>query len=325
MRVLHRLLCASLMACGAAFAAAPAAAQTRDPIAAEAVFRDGRAAVDRGDHERARLLFAESHRLDPSSGALLNLAYAEEKTGRVASAWQHYHELIDRLPPDDRRLAFARARVVALEPRLPRLTVRPAAPLGDDVTVLRDGVALRAGSLGVALPIDPGAHLVVVRAQGRPDRTYDITVREGEPRELIVEPAPPPPASSPPAPPRAAPPADRPAGAAPSAEVRPLGWVLGGAGLIGLALGSVAGVMALAQDRTVDAHCDAEVHCDREGYEAAQAGRVWATVSTVSFAVGIPATGLGAYLVLRGAAAPPARAAPSARATAAALVVTGSF
>jgi hypothetical protein len=82
---------------------------------------------DRGaviNFETARLKFAESQRLDPSTGGVFNLAHAEEKVGLIASAWQHYYDVIGQLSPSDGRIAFARARVAALEPRLPRLLPR---------------------------------------------------------------------------------------------------------------------------------------------------------------------------------------------------------
>src|SRR5688572_21714651 len=40
----------------------------RDPIGAEALFRQGRAAADEGDFQTACAKFAESQRLDPSAG-----------------------------------------------------------------------------------------------------------------------------------------------------------------------------------------------------------------------------------------------------------------
>ncbi|WP_437509245.1 PEGA domain-containing protein [Sorangium sp. So ce1099] len=315
----------------AASAAEPALAQTHDSVAAEALFLDGRAAADRGDFEAARVKFAESHRLDPSAGALFNLAYAEEKVERIASAWQHYREVTGQLAPGDRRLAFAQQRVAALEPKLPRLTVRPSAALPEGARVTRDGVALGTGSLGTALPADPGRHEVVVSAPGRADRRYEVTLREAESTELLVEPAPPSAAPAPvrpeavsttPAPRRPAPPASGGGG-----DLRPLGWAIGGAGLVGLTLGAVAGAMAFAQKSTMRDHCDAGLFCDQEGLDAAEAGPVWATVSTVAFAVGAAGTGVGVYLVLRGGKSEPRREASGSRpsATLAAVGVSGAF
>jgi hypothetical protein len=61
-------------------------AASADSAAAEALFREGRDAAKHGDLETACADFAESQRLDPAPGTLLNLAECEEKLGRVASA-----------------------------------------------------------------------------------------------------------------------------------------------------------------------------------------------------------------------------------------------
>jgi hypothetical protein len=308
-------------------AASPGIAETRDPVAAEALFREGRAAADSGDYEAARVKFAESYRFDPTIGALFNLAHAEEKVGLVATAWHHYLAVIEKLPREDRRRAFAEERVADLSARLPRLTVRAGGALPDGVTVARDGVLLGGGSLAAALPVDPGAHTVVVRGPGRPDRRYEVTVREGESVELVVEPAPLHPVAPAPVPPAAALPPDR-KPAAPAVEqaesstdLRPLGWALGSAGLLGIALGTVCGILALDKGRIVKANCTSNLRCNQQGFDAAQAGSTWATVSTVAFAVGVPATGAGVYLVLRGGGS----GAAAAGRPAAGFTVAGSF
>src|SRR5271156_1769624 len=91
---------ASLLACagvplasGAARAQAPAPpASATDKVAAEALFEEGRRLVAAGSFADACPKFADSERLDPSGGALLNLASCYEKLGRSATAWVTYRE-----------------------------------------------------------------------------------------------------------------------------------------------------------------------------------------------------------------------------------------
>src|SRR5947209_4053467 len=126
-------------------------AETRDPIAAEALFRNGRARMEAGDVAGACPKFAESLRLDYAPGSLLNLAACEEELGRLATAWQHYVHLSELLPATDERRGYARERATKLERRIPRLTIRLArSDLG--VRVSRDDVELGRASLGEALP-----------------------------------------------------------------------------------------------------------------------------------------------------------------------------
>ena len=149
---------ASILALAVLLSSSPAPAQPRDATAADALFRQGRAAVKRGDYQTACPKFAESFRLDPAAGTALNLAQCEDKIGMFASAAQHYHETLDLLAPGDPRIAVAKAGLASAKKRAPKLTVRlpDGAPPG--TVVLRDGVELGDVSIGTALPIDPGEH-----------------------------------------------------------------------------------------------------------------------------------------------------------------------
>src|SRR5512136_2811036 len=76
----------------------------RDPAAAEVLFREGRKLVAANDFAAACPKFAESQRLDPAVGTLLNWAACEEHVGKLASAWQRWKEALDALPPGDDRI-----------------------------------------------------------------------------------------------------------------------------------------------------------------------------------------------------------------------------
>jgi hypothetical protein len=165
----------------------PSLARAGDPAAAEALFRQGIEAMAQKDYVVACDKFAESERLDPGAGTLANLADCQEKSGKLATAWQSWHDAIDKLPPGDEAVGRAQQRVAQLEGRLPRLTIRllPGAPSG--TRVLRDGTELGPASLGAGLPLDPGPHEVVVKAPGRVDRSYPLPIGEGEHKDLNVE------------------------------------------------------------------------------------------------------------------------------------------
>src|SRR5262244_1618441 len=97
-------------------------AQARDPVAAEQLFIEGRAAAARGDYATACPKFAESQHLEPATGTLLNLADCEERLGKLASAWQHFREAFYKLlETNDERLQYATRRASQLEKRVPRL------------------------------------------------------------------------------------------------------------------------------------------------------------------------------------------------------------
>jgi hypothetical protein len=276
-----------------------------DAVTAEALFRQGREAMQKQDYATARARFAESNRLESAAGTLMNLATCEEKLGQVATAWQHWREAIDLLPAGDDRIAFAQQRLSELKPRLPGLTLVPPSDAPADMVVLRDGVELGSASLGVELPVDPGEHEVVVRAKGYEDWSTRVSLGEREVQSLDLELGPEAPVP-PPAPPvreRAAPVVEE----TPVSE-RTLGFIAGGVGVVGVltAVGSYIGM--LRADSIVKNHCDPDDGCDETGWDARSTGKTLAVINDISWGVAAVGLGVGAILVLtdRGDEAPKA-------------------
>jgi hypothetical protein len=222
----------------AALSGGSARAQGSDAAAAEALFREGRAASDAGDHDKACKKFAESNRLDPAPGTVFNLADCSEKLGRVATAWTLFREVAQKLPASDERTRIATARAAALEPRLPKLTIRVAPGTPADARVFRDGIELKAGALDTALPIDPGSHVLAIEANGHARAERPISIVEGDMREETLELGP------------AAAGGD--AGATSGSTGRTVGWVLGGVGIVGIGVGVVTGLLVLDKKASVD-------------------------------------------------------------------------
>jgi hypothetical protein len=238
----------------ALLAAAPAAASAGDAAAAATLFREGRAAAKRGDYESACSKLEESYRLDAAVGTLLNVADCEEHLGKIASAWQRYQQAGEQLPPSDPRGTIAKQRARTLEQRLPHLTVilDKAAPSGTKVR--RGEVELGAGSLGTALPVDPGRHTVKVTAPGREDRSFVITVREQATVAIEVAPG------------KALPRTGMPDATAPGASpatrggmsmspLRITGLVVGGVGVASLAAGLATGIILQGKVTAIKAYC----------------------------------------------------------------------
>jgi len=172
------------------FAAAHANAQPRDAAAADALFREARALMKSGDHKAACPKLVESHKLDPAAGTAINLGDCWDRVGKLADALQAYRDALELLKPGDTRVAPVRAQIAAVEKRVPTLSVRLAPGAPEGARVKRDALELGEGSLGVALPVNPGPHWIVVVAPGRADRRQKVMVAEGEHRELEVRVAP---------------------------------------------------------------------------------------------------------------------------------------
>jgi serine/threonine-protein kinase len=165
-------------------------AQTAEnKAAAEALFDEGRALMDKGDIAGACRKFEESDRLDPAPGTLLNLASCYERLGKVASAWATYRSAapMARERGQAEREKFARQRAAELEPRLPRLRVTvPEQSRVEGLTIVRDGKDLAASLWGQALPVDPGTVEVTASARGREPWSGRAELKEGKTDELVV-------------------------------------------------------------------------------------------------------------------------------------------
>ena len=115
-------------------------AQPTDSVAAaEQLFEQARALFDQGNFAEACPRFDASYKLDPALGTLLNMATCYEMLGHIASAWGHYREVIAHAQKvgDLARIDIAKARIAALQPRLPKLTIKPPKyPIGDRKSVV---------------------------------------------------------------------------------------------------------------------------------------------------------------------------------------------
>jgi hypothetical protein len=267
---------------------APSVAATAD-----ALFREGRKAMRRGDFAEAVLRLAESQRLAPAAGTLVSLAVAEEKTGNLTSAWEHARAAMEALPSSDDRYAIAAELFASLDERLPRLVLH-GSTLPPGARVSLDRIEFRPASFDVPLPAQVGSHTIVVSAPGHADhvvavmlserRTVELTLTTGPATEARV------PTPNTPVPR----PTDRPST---SASWRTIGFIGVGVGVAGLVLGATTGLMASARNETVLSRCEPR-GCDALGVNAAAEGRTFATVSTVGFVAGAALLVGGVVLVL---------------------------
>lgn len=241
------IVAALLLISQASLAAPPG----RNPDEAEALFKEGRELVKAGDHAAGCPKFEAAFALRPTASVLLNIAKCHEREGKLATAWaeiQRARALSRESEGAERHKELeeiAVQAISALEPRLPRLRIVIARP-PPGLQVTRDGEALPPAALGVALPVDPGRHEVLVSAPGYRPEARAATLEEGKTAtlELTLE-------------------RDAPAADSESAQRRggvpAWVWVSGGAGL---AL-TGAGVYFLADD--LSAISALREHCRTDG------------------------------------------------------------
>jgi len=287
-----KLALASLATFVALVAPARAQAQSaQDKAAAEAAFDEGKRLMTAHAFADACPKFAESLRRDPGLGTMLGLADCYEKNGQTASAWAEFHEAASvAARKSDKREALARENVARLEPLLSKILVR--VPHETDVrglVVKRDGVDLGRALWDEAVPVDPGVHAVSAAAPGFKEWQISVDAPPTPGVQTVTVPrletAPEP--IAPPATPtgRAAttPPPETNAGS----TQRVVGIAAAGAGVIGVVIGSVLGLVAKSKldQSNADDHCDPS-GCDDTGLSLRHSAVTAATGSTVGFIAG---------------------------------------
>lgn len=292
----------ALLGCGAValvmLTACPASAQAvtggmSNEMRAEYLFRTGEKKFDSGKYAEACADFAESLRLGPKLGTLLNLALCHETIGKPATAWSEFNHgavWASQNGQKDRH-DFALQHAIALESKLPRVLLQ----LPSDsaiATVDIDGEPLADSHWYLPIFLDPGEHSVTLSAPGKQRGSVKFRVTSSATEQLVSVPAlsdelPPPP---PPKPVRI-PPSD------PDHSRRLAGYVTLGGGGLALAIGLTFGLLAVEKRDEVGDRCSGNI-CTSEGADAYRSAQSRAAVATVATVLGVAAGAIGGWLVL---------------------------
>jgi hypothetical protein len=283
---MNRSVSSVLVLTGAIAASVPAAAE--DKTEAAALFAEAGRLIDAGQTAAACAKYEESLRLYDGLNTRYFLADCDERIGKTASAWEMFREVAAkaRALTDAAKEAKALERAAAVEGRVPHVIVSVEGAPGAGFEVRRDGGVVQRAEWRQAIPIDPGAHVfeasepakrtwsarVVVAAEG-PIATVSVPALEDAPV--------------------AAPPVESASGAGDTQRVA--GVVLGGAGVVGLAVAAVLGFGAKARFNEASADCNGN-RCTQEGVNIRADAVSRAGVATVVFGVGVGAIAGGAAL-----------------------------
>ncbi len=281
------MLAFALASTGARADASTAADQTL----AQTLFDEGVSLMDKGRFTEACPKLAESQRLDPGGGTLLNLGFCRQNEGKLASAWAAYNEALSQAIKDGRkdREAAARVHVDELKDKFATLAidVSEAARKIDQIEIRIDGTAVRQAAWGVASPIDRGAHGIVVSAPGKKEFKTSIEVQQDGTTQRVsipaLEDAP------------VVAPIDR-GGPERRSSQALIGWVTGGVGVAMLGVGVATGILALDARAKSNTDCGPLVHCTQAGVDYNDQAKTYAWFA--DFGVGIGAAALVAGFIL---------------------------
>jgi hypothetical protein len=273
---------------GAAAAAAspgaladPADASTVDPSRTQArdAFRLGSTLARQGQWMDALAAFARSAELHPHPVTTYNIGYVERALGRLTRARKYLLLALEpggsseTLPED--LAALSRGYLAEIDRRLVRVAVLvPSAEVAIAIDgrpleatsveggerpllvagTLPAGPAQRAPAATFDLLIDPGNHVILVSAAGKPDRVLTTNFAQGATESLRLEEAEtrgPTPAAPATAPERDQPPVE----VSERTDLTPWMWTAFGVGAAGLITGAVFGALALDKDSKLDKAC----------------------------------------------------------------------
>jgi hypothetical protein len=301
--------------------AAPAFAQPSpvDVTMAETLFREGKMLLEQGKFDEACPKLAESQRIDPAGGTLLTLAICYEAAGKTASAWGVYNEALAVAEKQGRadRVKRSKEAIAALEKRLSYVTVKvaPEVLALEGLVIERDEKALARVALGVAVPIDPGKHIVVAKAPGWKPAVIEIDVGPSGDRKVVeipllqkeepppapepsasVEPPPPPPPTgsvilAPPPPPGGE-------GSERGSGQRQVGIGIASFGIASVVVGSIFGLRAKSLHDDAIERCPGSPCPDPEGVRLNEDAQTNALISNLTFGAGLALVGAGVVVWL---------------------------
>jgi len=273
-------------------------ARADDGAAAQILWEEAKAHAQEGDFEAACPKFAESHRLDPQLGTLMNLADCYARIGKVASSWARFVEAAEMAKArQDPRQEEARRRADELEPKLVRLEVVVEQPV-EGMTVRRGDDTIAEAMWGSAVPVDPGTYEVVAEADGYlPYRKEVDVTEEGSTIELAIPPLTPAPEEekSP----------ERGGGAGGDGSAMSTGLLVSGVvaaslGAVGIGVGTAFLVIAKGKDDDSLAFCqpDDPTLCSQQGLDLRDDARSSQTIGIAGLVTGGVLGVTGAALIV---------------------------
>lgn len=159
--------------------------------AARALAYSAERAFERRDFEEASQAARAAYRLVPAPTLVLLEARALEQLGQWNEAVARYRIAAgpSPLPMNEvfrRAQGEATAELVALEQRIPQLKISVRDTAAPRTEVRLDGILLPDESLDLWLPQDPGRHLVTFADGSGGEERYEVELKGGDQKPLIV-------------------------------------------------------------------------------------------------------------------------------------------
>lgn len=272
-----------------------------DAATAETKFNAGLRLFKAGKMSDALPVFREVADGNGSPNARLYVGHCLQQLGKYVEAHRAFTAVVKQTTQrGDTKYETTREAALAqlglLEPRIAKVVVS-LADVPSGLAVRLDGTALEEKELGSPIVVEPGAHKIEGTATDMAPVSRDITVEAGESKTTILtfkklEAAP---ASA------SVEAAPKPEGA-PSKPfpTRTVGFVVGGVGVAGMAVFTVAGLMAKSTFGRMSDVCGTAGCSDPAQVSDIDKGKSQQTLANVGLVVGLVGLTAGATLVILG-------------------------
>jgi hypothetical protein len=165
-------------------------AQSKEELAkARAAFQEGVALAAANNCASALVKYKEVAQVKLTAQVAFNIAECEARLGKLVQALGNYRLAVSMAGEDrnlKKLLVEAGARVEDIEARIPKLTIKRGEGI-ETASILLDGTELGQSQLGTPIPVDPGAHIVVGKFQGKEYFHENVTVAEKANRTFTVQ------------------------------------------------------------------------------------------------------------------------------------------
>jgi hypothetical protein len=286
---------ASLLFCSSRARAEDAETRT----AARDLATQGGQAFDAGHYEQASDFFLRAYELVHAPSISLMRARSLAKVGQLVEAIDVYEQTARFKLPEDAPEAYvnavetARTEEEAVRLRVPRLKISlKNANASVEVTI--DDKPTPAALLGVERPLNPGVHRIVVLVARQARASREIDMAEGKSYGVELDAA----AGEPATAGSASPGASESSAHSSMPTSRLLGYVGVGVGVVGLGVGTYAGLVALHHKSRLDDAC--HPGCPQSSASDLSGFRSNRTVSWLSYGVGLAAATAGVLLLTVG-------------------------
>jgi hypothetical protein len=299
-------------------------------LTATALFDEGRKLMAAHKYAEACPKLAESQRLAPSGGTLINLADCYEHAGQTASAWGAWKDVAARAnaagKADVEQNAVRHAN--ELEASLAKVTVTVTNESDvPGLAVKRDGIAVGHAEFGLPIPVDPGDHVVEAIAPGKKAWSAHVQVAAKQTDAhvtvlLVNDDAAATPAAGVPtgtgttAGATTGAPATAPATAAPASSdgttQRTIGWTAVGVGGVGVVVGTIFGISAISKASDAkNEGCSGKTCTTPQGVTDTKSAISAGNASTIALVAGGVVAAAGVVVVLTAPSGPHVRVSPA--------------